>query len=176
MHQHSTDDQAHNAENYLNETQIKYPYRLQRCRRFSLCAPALALLAIAAPSMVAQERWRASLFKISPASQDPTQRTTPPTTRLLTLSDAVQIFMKQNLQLIAARYDIDAADAEKITARLRPNPQLQIGTSDLPVSLQGPLIKEQKYDYGITQAFELGGKRDKRIEVANACGPGTRSV
>jgi hypothetical protein len=53
------------------------------------------------------------------------------TTRAITLTDAVQIFMQQNLQLVAARYDIDTADAEKLTARLRPNPQLSIGLSNL---------------------------------------------
>src|SRR6185369_7177329 len=44
--------------------------------------------------------------------------------RLITLDEAVEIFMRQNLQLVAARYDIETADAEKLTARLRPNPQL----------------------------------------------------
>src|SRR6202008_323221 len=57
---------------------------------------------------------------------------------------------------------------EKLTARLRPNPQLTIGLSDLPVNLSGPLIKEQTYDYGVSRTFELGGKRSKRIETADA--------
>src|SRR5262245_35246312 len=151
MHQHSTNDQA-NTEYYLNETRISYHNRL---RLFSFGVAALALFTMATSSTVAQEKWRASLLKIAPTSQDPTQTTAPPANRRLTLSDAVQIFMKQNLQLIAARYDIDTADAEKITARLRPNPQLQIATSDLPTSLRGPLAKEQTYDFGITQTFEL---------------------
>jgi cobalt-zinc-cadmium efflux system outer membrane protein len=88
--------------------------------------------------------------------------------RVLTVDEAVEIFMRQNLQLVAARYDIETADAEKLTARLRPNPQLTVGLSDLPVNLSGPLIKEQTYDYGISRTFELGGKRSKRIETANA--------
>ncbi len=88
--------------------------------------------------------------------------------RSITLADAVQIFMQRNLQLVAARFDIDTADAEKLTARLRPNPQLSISTSDLPANLSGPLLKEQTYDYGITQTFELGGKRSKRIGFAEA--------
>ena len=90
------------------------------------------------------------------------------TKRLLTLEDAVQIFMQQNLQLVAARYDIDTAEAEKLTARLRPNPEIQISSSDLPTNFSGPLFHEQTYDYGITQTFELGGKRGKRIDAANA--------
>jgi cobalt-zinc-cadmium efflux system outer membrane protein len=96
------------------------------------------------------------------------QTQTPGSKRLITLDEAVEIFMRQNLQLVAARYDIETADAEKLTARLRPNPQLTVGLSDLPVNLSGPLIKEQTYDYGISRIIELGGKRGKRIETANA--------
>ena len=86
----------------------------------------------------------------------------------ITLSDAVSIFLKQNFQLIAARYDIDSAEAEKLTARLRPNPDLSIGFSGLPLNLSGNLLTEQQYSYSIAQTFELGGKRPKRIDVANA--------
>src|ERR1044071_8555882 len=88
--------------------------------------------------------------------------------RSVTLDDAVEIFLRQNLQLVAARYDIETADAEKLTARLRPNPQLTVGLSDLPVNLSGPFLKEQTYAYGISQTIELGGKRNKRIETADA--------
>ena len=88
--------------------------------------------------------------------------------RSVTLADAIEIFLRQNLQLVAARYDIETADAEKLTARLRPNPQLTVGLSDLPVNLSGPLIKEQTYTYGISRTIELGGKRSKRIDTANA--------
>src|SRR5262249_47642840 len=88
--------------------------------------------------------------------------------RTLTLSDAVSIFLRQNFQLIAARYDIDSAEAEKLTARLRPNPEISVGFSGLPVSLSGNLLTEQQYSYAISQPFELGGKRAKRIDVANA--------
>ena len=88
--------------------------------------------------------------------------------RSVTLGEAVEIFMRENLQLLAARYDIEIAEAEKLTARLRPNPQFSVGLSDLPVNLSGPFIKEQTYDYGISRTFELGGKRSKRIETADA--------
>jgi cobalt-zinc-cadmium efflux system outer membrane protein len=96
------------------------------------------------------------------------QTQTPASKRLITVEEAVEIFMRQNLQLVAARYDIESADAEKLTARLRPNPQLTVGLSDLPVNFSGPFIKEQTYDYGIARTFELGGKRNKRIETAQA--------
>src|SRR5262247_827817 len=102
-------------------------------------------------------------------AQEKLQTQTPATSkRSVTLAEAVEIFMRQNLELVAARYDIETADAEKLTARLRPNPQLTIGLSDLPVNLSGPLIKEQTYTYGISRTIELGGKRSKRIDTANA--------
>ena len=88
--------------------------------------------------------------------------------RTVTLADAIEIFMRQNLELVAARYDIETADAEKLTARLRPNPQLSVGLSDLPVNFSGPFIKEQTYEYGISRTIELGGKRSKRINTADA--------
>src|SRR6266404_6138855 len=88
--------------------------------------------------------------------------------RSVTIADAVSIFLKQNFQLIAARYDIDTAEAEKLTARLRPNPDISVGFSGLPINLSGNLLTEQQYSYSIAQPFELGGKRGKRIGVANA--------
>ena len=93
----------------------------------------------------------------------------------ITLADAVAIFLRQNFQLIAARYDIDSAEAEKLTARLRPNPDISVGFSGLPLGLSGNLLAEQQYSYSIAQTFELGGKRAKRIGVANASTDVTRA-
>jgi cobalt-zinc-cadmium efflux system outer membrane protein len=107
----------------------------------------LTLIAVAVSSIHAQDR---------------------PVKRSITLADAVEIFLRQNLELVAGRYDIETAEAEKLTARLRPNPQLTVGLSDLPLNLSGPFIKEQTYSYGVSRTIELGGKRSKRIDVANA--------
>jgi cobalt-zinc-cadmium efflux system outer membrane protein len=96
------------------------------------------------------------------------QMPVPPAKLPITISDAVSIFLRQNFQLVAARYDIDTADAEKLTARLRPNPQVNVGFQGLPLDFSGNLITEQQYSYGISQTFELGGKRNKRINAANA--------
>ena len=97
-------------------------------------------------------------------SQSP--QLSPP--RPISIADAVSIFLRQNFQLIAARYEIDTAEAEKLTARLRPNPDVSVGFSGLPLSLSGNLLTEQQYSYSIAQTFELGGKRPRRIDVANA--------
>ncbi|MFS8086135.1 MAG: hypothetical protein ACMG6H_10940, partial [Acidobacteriota bacterium] len=84
-------------------------------------------------------------------SQAPQQGPATLTKRALTVSEAVSIFLQQNLQLVAARYDIDLADAEKLTARLRPNPQLSIGSADLPLRLSGDVFREQTYSYSISE-------------------------
>jgi len=110
----------------------------------------------------------ADATKTSSASVDSRSQSPPPARQSVTLSDAVSIFLRRNFQLIAARYDIDTAEAEKLTARLRPNPEVNVGFSGLPVNLSGNLLTEQQYAYAITQTFELGGKRAKRIDVANA--------
>lgn len=88
--------------------------------------------------------------------------------RSITISDAVSIFLRQNLQLVAARYDIDTVDAEKLSARLRPNPEISVGFSDIPLDFRENFVKPQTFSYDISQTFELGGKRRKRIAEANA--------
>jgi cobalt-zinc-cadmium efflux system outer membrane protein len=129
----------------------------------------LLLVSTAVNPVLAQEGATRTLKQIDLAARlnAAPQTTVPAASRSITLANAVEIFMQQNLQLVAARYDIDTAEAEKLTARLRPNPQFSLGISDLPVNLSGPLIKEQTYDYTISQTFEMGGKRNKRIDVAN---------
>jgi len=154
MHQYSNDDQVH-REKYLNHTQVI---------GFSFRTLTVLFLMLASLPVAAQQ----ASMTIPRATQDSAQGNPPPAKRLLTLQQAVDIFMQQNLQLVAARYDIDTAEAEKLTARLRPNPEFQISSSDLPTNFSGPLFHEQTYDYGITQTFELGGKRGKRIDAANA--------
>jgi outer membrane protein, heavy metal efflux system len=142
-----------------------------RTDRRAIHLAVMVLLVATVPCIQGQERAPEPLKQINLAAKlqvQPQQASASPGKRSISLTEAVQIFMQRNLQLVAARYDIDTAEAEKLTARLRPNPELNIGLSDLPLNLSGPLIKEQTYDYGISQSFELGGKRSKRIDAANA--------
>lgn len=161
------------------------PQRLRRRkRRPASYLAGLLLFAFVIQPALAQEKspepakqlWKNNLFVLPDAPQTQKIPTTPATQapaatqarRPITISDAVSIFLQQNLQLVAAQYDIDTAEAEKLTARLRPNPQINISTSGIPLALTGPLIKEQTYDYGVSQTVELGGKRGKRIAAADA--------
>lgn len=129
-----------------------------------------AQLIKSSPGPIAESKSESLNSRTAPTSLPRAQSQKSPSgsTHPITLSDAVSIFLKQNFQLIAARYDIDSAEAEKLTARLRPNPDISVGFEGLPVNFTGNLLTEQQYTYSIAQTFELGGKRAKRIDVANA--------
>ena len=136
------------------------------------CLASVLLLTLIAHPLPAQKKSaeplkgiNAEILAMSRAQQ---QVPETPAKRSVTVADAVSIFLQQNLQLVAARYDIDLVDAEKLTARLRPNPQLTVGSVDLPLDFSGNFINQQTFSYGISQTFELGGKRRKRIDAASA--------
>ena len=176
MYQHTDNDRRCFGKGYDGVTRRRRVAVRQYCRwqknRSASYLASLLLLALLAQPLLAQEKQAQPLrdihSKILAMSQDQQQAPANLAKRSLTVADAVSIFLQQNLQLVAARYDIDLADAEKLTARLRPNPQLTVNTADLPLGFSGPLIKEQTYSYGISETFELGGKQSKRIAEANA--------
>lgn len=90
------------------------------------------------------------------------------TKRVVTLADTVDIFLQQNLQLVAGRYDISSAEAEKLTARLRPNPQVSFAATDFPLAFSLQALNPPTLDYSVSQTFETAGKRQKRMDVADA--------
>jgi outer membrane protein TolC len=179
----------HRTSNYLSNYLLRFSGRREsvvcqgRCGRYlsSRCSrrptsrrasslAGLLLLTLTAHPILAQEKSPEPLKGINAnIAVLRGQQQTPalPAKRSVTISDAVSIFLQQNLLLVAARYDIDTADAEKLTARLRPNPELSVGLADLPLNFSGNVVKEQQYSYVVSQTFELGGKRPKRINAAN---------
>jgi len=118
-------------------------------------------------SLPALNLYLSDLVKARQAAQQANPATNQ-TKKELTLNDAVNLFLQQNLDIIAARFEIENADAEKLTAKLRPNPEFSASFDDLPLDFSGPFFSEQEINYGISQTFELGGKRRKRINAANA--------
>jgi cobalt-zinc-cadmium efflux system outer membrane protein len=76
----------------------------------------------------------------------------------LTLDEAVQTALHNNLQLKAARAQLNISEAAIQTAGARIN----------PVFLGDNGIAEGTSRVGITQVFELGGKRNNRIALAKA--------
>ena len=145
-----------------------YRQRSSRARYLA----ALLLVTLITHPILAQEKstdpLRGINANIAALPKAPQQTPATPVKRSITASDAVAIFLQQNLQLVAARYDIDTVDAEKLTARLRPNPEVSVGFSDIPLDFRENFVKPQTFSYGISQSLELGGKRRKRIDAANA--------
>ena len=83
----------------------------------------------------------------------------------LTVKQAEDQFLKNNLNLIAQRYNIDNASAGVITARLFPNPDFNFSNGIRATDeTQGPAYKEQSF--GISQLFTTAGKRNKSIQLA----------
>ncbi|HEV7398338.1 MAG TPA: TolC family protein [Pyrinomonadaceae bacterium] len=146
--------------------------RPQQKHRRPGCLAGLLLVTLTVQPVLAQEHSSGPSKSISTNIAIPPQtRQQPPAPsakRPITISDAVSIFLQQNLQLVASRYDIDTVDAEKLTARLRPNPEISVGFADVPLSFKDNFVKPQTFNYGVSQTLELGGKRRKRIDVANA--------
>ena len=97
---------------------------------------------------------------LSSAAQPPL-----PDTLKLTVREAEDQFLKNNLQIIIQRFNIDNAGAQIITARLFNNPDFNfnngIHTNDVT---QGPAYKDQSVS--VSQLFTTAGKRNKNIQLA----------
>jgi cobalt-zinc-cadmium efflux system outer membrane protein len=85
----------------------------------------------------------------------------------ITLDAVMERVVQRNLAVEAARHRLDAARAEQIAARLRPNPSLTLGADQLKMS--GPTPAGELYEVTTTYShpIELGGKRERRLAVAD---------
>ncbi|QBF28195.1 TolC family protein [Pseudomonas tructae] len=80
--------------------------------------------------------------------------------RVLTLESALQAARDNNPELAAARWGIDIAEGERRQAGVLPNPVLSWEVEDTRKRSQTTTI-------GVSQMFELGGKRGARLDVAD---------
>ncbi len=97
---------------------------------------------------------------------------------IITLSpeQAEAIFLKNNLQLIAERMNVDMADAAITQARLWDNPNLSIGQIGFPPKSEGELIpplfgnfgKNMEFGVELSQMIKIAGQRGKLIEREKA--------
>jgi cobalt-zinc-cadmium efflux system outer membrane protein len=89
----------------------------------------------------------------------------------LTLDRLLARFLDRNLAVEAARYRVESSRAEQIAARLRPVPSLTLTAENIKVQGNSPFTVpfSRLYEAGptYTQTIELGGKRQRRIEVAD---------
>ena len=93
----------------------------------------------------------------------------------LTLKEAEEQFLKNNLALIIQHYNIDNAEAQIITAKLFQNPQLNYGVGAYNQVTKKFFSLEYKntditnngeFSAGISQLFLTAGKRNKNIALA----------
>ena len=99
-------------------------------------------------------------------------------TLYLSTTQAEDIFIKQNLQLIAEKLNIDIADAAIMQAKLWPNPTLSIqdvnlwtteqqrdGEQEIIPPLFGSFARNTQFALGLEQVILTGGKRRKLVEM-----------
>jgi cobalt-zinc-cadmium efflux system outer membrane protein len=92
----------------------------------------------------------------------------------ITLDQAIDLALKHNHVLQAARLNIQQNQAAEITANLRPNPTFFTDWEYLPVSHpQGQSVPDYlqnstEGDIGVSYLIERGKKRERRLEAARA--------
>jgi cobalt-zinc-cadmium efflux system outer membrane protein len=81
------------------------------------------------------------------------------------MNDVLGLFIRQNLDVLIAKYGIEYTKGQEVTARLFPNPLLSVGT--LSSYTQGRTLSNSGQLFTqVAQLFELAGKRGYRIESA----------
>ena len=81
----------------------------------------------------------------------------------LTIKQAEDQFLKNNLQVMAQHYNIDIASAQVITARLFPNPDFSINNGIAGTNEPNPAAEQSA---NISQLITTAGKRNKNIRLA----------
>ena len=83
----------------------------------------------------------------------------------LTVKQAEDLFLKNNLRLIAQHYNIGIAEAGVLTAKLFPNPDFSFSNGLYAQNAsEGPALNEQSAS--LSQLFTTAGKRNKSIRLA----------
>ncbi len=98
----------------------------------------------------------------------------------ITLDDAIQMALRHNHNLLAARTTIQQSEDEEITANLRPNPVLIGDAQFIPIFQPDQfssayLDNSAQFDLGISYLFERGRKRQHRLQAAKDQTAVTRS-
>ena len=121
---------------------------------------------------------------VTPVTGQTTRPALPPRTspgqpavevpRQLTLDKAEEILLQNNLAIIAARYGVDIARAQRLTASVRPNPTLTLGAEQFNFNNPGrnlttdnPTASQRTYTWRLDQLIERGRKRQLRTEAAD---------
>src|SRR5580698_4687021 len=147
--------------------------RLQR-----LCIPTLLVMAFLPGVAEAQ-----SPPSPSQAAPPPPQAQTlaqKPGAVTISLDDAIQMALRHNHNLLAARTTIQQSEAEETTANLRPNPVILGDAQFLPIFSPSEFSADYidntaQFDLGVSYLFERGKKRQHRLQAAKDQTAVTRS-
>jgi cobalt-zinc-cadmium efflux system outer membrane protein len=101
----------------------------------------------------------------------------------ITIEEAIQMALRHNHTLQAARTTIQQNQAAEITAGLRPNPNFFVDWEYLPIfsrpqgeSVADYIQASTEGDIGASYLIERGHKRERRIEAAKSATAVTRST
>jgi len=103
-----------------------------------------------------------------------------PASVMISLDDAIQMALRHNHNLLAARTTIQQSEAEEITANLRPNPVILSDWQFLPIFQPSQFSADYldniaQFDLGVSYLFERGKKRQHRLRAARDITAETRS-
>ena len=93
--------------------------------------------------------------------------------RDLTLAEAERLFAERNRELLQAQRAVEGAEADRLSAGARPNPNLYFNATQYgnlyPQGYDSSRL-DRRFDMvlGINQTFERGGKRELRVGAADA--------
>ena len=136
---------------------------------------ALGLALLAAPALASAQQNPAT-----PATPPPPPKVSAPAARI-SLDEAIRLALQHNHALQAARSTILQSQALETTANLRPNPVLSWDAQFLPIfqpsKFSADYIDNQaQFDLGIGYTFEIGKKRQHRLQAARDVTAATRST
>jgi outer membrane protein, heavy metal efflux system len=124
-------------------------------------------------TLIVTQAWAQAKRPVPPPTASPAQPTVE-VPRQLTLERAEEILLQNNLTIIAARYGVDIARAQRLTASVRPNPTLTLGAEQFNFNNPGrnlttdnPTASQRTYTWRLDQLIERGRKRQLRTEAAD---------
>lgn len=86
----------------------------------------------------------------------------------LTLDDAIRLAAERNPSFAAARNAIDIAEAQRLDARLRPNPAASFESVGRPPGATPPSLDDHEYVFRVDQEIETAGRRRLRTHASEA--------
>ncbi len=118
----------------------------------------------------------------APAPSPPAQALAQnPASVNISLEDAIQMALRHNHNILAARSNVQQSEAEEITANLRPNPVILSDWQFLPIFQPSQFSEDYldntaQFDLGVSYLFERGKKRQHRLRAARDVTAQSRSL